>query len=153
MKKLKTETKLWIESTIPDYKRVNIKKNADNGYDWFKYFLADIDNETLDKFISEDYSDLYDFLEAKQLTIIQLLIGKIFKDNNIRLSDIEGIDLFINDEYGADFTDPGYDESYSLFESYLICHSNNKVDYVISIDSDFYEGYAEYERAELEATI
>ena len=148
MKKLKTETKLWIESTIPDYTRVNIEISALSGHNWFEYFLADVDSEALDKFISWDYKDIYDFIDHTDFTLIQMLIAKLFKDNNIKLSDITDIDLFIND-YGD-----GCDESYCLYEAYLICHSNKKVDYIIKVDSDYYDGYSEnYERAELEAII
>lgn len=173
---MKDSTKLYIETELNGHIKVNMKKCENNGYDWFDYFVGkDItegdldyihkldcyeyeddydeeDDEYEDDYDEEDddYEDEYE-LDECEYSLIQLKVARELYKNGGSPAKAKKAYLFLDPEcdFSGDWSnDPGYEESYCLGgDCYLIVECED-ADYILRVDSDFYETNSEFENAE-----
>lgn len=122
---MRTETKIWMDLNISkkSHKKVNMKKCADNGYDFKEYFineeLTDLSEieENLKHFHSyndnswleevndceddydedEDYEDDYDEEDAEcEYSLIQLRVAKVLLENGTSPDKVKKVQLYLD---------------------------------------------------------
>ena len=144
---MRDSTKLYIETELNHHIKVNMKKCAENDYDWFDYFV--------DKDIKEDNLEciekcFYDYnmthpeeeLDKCDFSLIQLRVAETLFKNGGSPNKVKKAHLFLDPE--VDFSgnwsnDPGYEESYCIGgDCYLILEGED-ADYILRVDSDYYD--------------
>lgn len=137
---MRDSTKLFIETEIPDNLVVDMEACAENGYDWFEYFVPGKSMNIQSKHKEKN--------RTERCRLVRLKMAEILFKNDIKFSDIKTARLYIDPE--CDTTDswdddPGYSISYWLFgECYLILEGK-RADYIFKVDSDFYCHSTEYD--------